>query len=198
MDRNPASQLGQFVPIVRKLWSSSTFVFQRTIHSSQIRLLARRFNSARPRRFSFPEDTCHFQIREWLCSGPGFCSVPGFRTRKILSCVLHELEMLIFRGNLRITCRNIQILKYLGLLGGPDRDRTDDLFHAMEARSQLRHRPTCCRDATLLLSPLLLSTSNWPGEHERGRRVSRRRAQSRGRRYIESTREEVEACRLLS
>ena len=31
-----------------------------------------------------------------------------------------------------------------GLLGGPDRDRTDDLFHAMEARSQLRHRPTCC------------------------------------------------------
>ena len=27
-------------------------------------------------------------------------------------------------------------------VGGPDRDRTDDLFHAMEARSQLRHRPT--------------------------------------------------------
>ena len=24
----------------------------------------------------------------------------------------------------------------------------------MEARSQLRHRPTCCRDRTLLLSPL--------------------------------------------
>ncbi len=33
-------------------------------------------------------------------------------------------------------------LIYMGLLGGPDRDRTDDLFHAMEARSQLRHRPT--------------------------------------------------------
>ena len=31
---------------------------------------------------------------------------------------------------------------YKGLVGGPDRDRTDDLFHAMEARSQLRHRPT--------------------------------------------------------
>ena len=31
-----------------------------------------------------------------------------------------------------------------GIFGGPDRDRTDDLFHAMEARSQLRHRPTCC------------------------------------------------------
>ena len=28
------------------------------------------------------------------------------------------------------------------IIGGPDRDRTDDLFHAMEARSQLRHRPT--------------------------------------------------------
>jgi hypothetical protein len=27
-------------------------------------------------------------------------------------------------------------------LGGPGRVRTDDLFHAMEARSQLRHRPT--------------------------------------------------------
>jgi hypothetical protein len=27
------------------------------------------------------------------------------------------------------------------LIGGPGRDRTDDLFHAMEARSQLRHRP---------------------------------------------------------
>ncbi len=25
--------------------------------------------------------------------------------------------------------------------GGPGRVRTDDLFHAMEARSQLRHRP---------------------------------------------------------
>jgi hypothetical protein len=26
--------------------------------------------------------------------------------------------------------------------GGPGRDRTDDLFHAVEARSQLCHRPT--------------------------------------------------------
>src|SRR5579862_9246859 len=39
-----------------------------------------------------------------------------------------------------------------GLFGGPDRDRTDDLFHAMEARSQLRHRPTVAEDATLLFS----------------------------------------------
>jgi hypothetical protein len=28
------------------------------------------------------------------------------------------------------------------MIGGPGRVRTDDLFHAMEARSQLRHRPT--------------------------------------------------------
>ena len=33
--------------------------------------------------------------------------------------------------------------KCLKSCGGPDRVRTDDLFHAMEARSQLRHRPTC-------------------------------------------------------
>ena len=30
----------------------------------------------------------------------------------------------------------------------------------MEARSQLRHRPTCCRDATSLLSPLEGVVSN--------------------------------------
>src|ERR1700685_4382529 len=33
-------------------------------------------------------------------------------------------------------------MKSVGEFGGPGRDRTDDLFHAMEARSQLRHRPT--------------------------------------------------------
>ena len=36
------------------------------------------------------------------------------------------------------------------IIGGPDRDRTDDLFHAMEARSQLRHRPTHSRDFLIL------------------------------------------------
>src|SRR5215469_1952271 len=38
--------------------------------------------------------------------------------------------------------------------GGPGRDRTDDLFHAMEARSQLRHRPTC-KDTTLGANDLI-------------------------------------------
>ena len=37
------------------------------------------------------------------------------------------------------------------MIGGPDRDRTGDLFHAMEARSQLRHRPTLRKDS--LYSP---------------------------------------------
>src|ERR1017187_1825910 len=33
-------------------------------------------------------------------------------------------------------------------IGGPGRDRTGDLFHAMEARSQLRHRPTLRKEDT--------------------------------------------------
>src|ERR1700745_1325446 len=36
--------------------------------------------------------------------------------------------------------------------GGPDRDRTDDLFHAMEARSQLRHRPTMEDNFTIVFA----------------------------------------------
>jgi hypothetical protein len=36
----------------------------------------------------------------------------------------------------------LQLCKPFVLIGGPGRVRTDDLFHAMEARSQLRHRPT--------------------------------------------------------
>ncbi len=40
----------------------------------------------------------------------------------------------------------------VGVIGGPDRDRTDDLFHAMEARSQLRHRPTHDGDNSLILA----------------------------------------------
>ena len=43
-------------------------------------------------------------------------------------------------------------LIYGGLIGGPDRDRTDDLFHAMEARSQLRHRPTFRWDNSLIFA----------------------------------------------
>jgi hypothetical protein len=42
----------------------------------------------------------------------------------------------------RLTGDAAKYLLVRELFGGPDRDRTDDLFHAMEARSQLRHRPT--------------------------------------------------------
>src|SRR5712671_3063435 len=42
--------------------------------------------------------------------------------------------------------------------GGPGRDRTDDLFHAMEARSQLRHRPTWCGGQLLSFNSRLASS----------------------------------------
>ncbi len=45
------------------------------------------------------------------------------------------------------------------IIGGPDRDRTDDLFHAMEARSQLRHRPTL-EEGLLSFSRTPLDSSN--------------------------------------
>ena len=35
--------------------------------------------------------------------------------------------------------------KYMKCFGGPEGIRTLDLFHAMEARSQLRHRPISYR-----------------------------------------------------
>ena len=60
----------------------------------------------------------------------------------------------------------------IDLIGGPDRDRTDDLFHAMEARSQLRHRPTysglqlpyCLRS-----EGIRQTLARDAGEHGRGR-----------------------------
>ncbi len=45
------------------------------------------------------------------------------------------------------------------MIGGPDRDRTDDLFHAMEARSQLRHRPTLLAGVQALFCPWLACSS---------------------------------------
>src|SRR5579875_2398749 len=46
------------------------------------------------------------------------------------------------------------------LIGGPDRDRTDDLFHAMEARSQLRHRPTLPKGRLTSFSTSKIDSSN--------------------------------------
>jgi hypothetical protein len=50
--------------------------------------------------------------------------------------------------------------KYLKRIGGPGRDRTDDLFHAMEARSQLRHRPTLGRERLSSFSTSKIDSSN--------------------------------------
>jgi hypothetical protein len=48
----------------------------------------------------------------------------------------------------------------LDLIGGPDRDRTDDLFHAMEARSQTAPQAHIGKHSTYLLSPLGRNSSN--------------------------------------
>ena len=53
------------------------------------------------------------------------------------------------------------------MIGGPDRDRTDDLFHAMEARSQLRHRPTLWK-ALFLFSLTVGFSSNHRRRKTRG------------------------------
>ena len=73
--------------------------------------------------------------------------------------------------------------------GGPGRDRTDDLFHAMEARSQLRHRPILgdtrgcpSRTAFIILADLaeIVNARESPGcpeiiNHE-GHEVARRKS----------------------
>ena len=67
-------------------------------------------------------------------------------------------------------------LQVIDIFGGPGRDRTDDLFHAMEARSQLRHRPT---ERLFLFSLRVRQSSN---EH-----------QSKATSGMESSSREVEA-----
>ena len=53
----------------------------------------------------------------------------------------------------------MEVVHLDGVVGGPDRDRTDDLFHAMEARSQLRHRPTLRKDSFYFGRELQISQS---------------------------------------
>jgi hypothetical protein len=73
------------------------------------------------------------------------------------------------------------------LIGGPDRDRTDDLFHAMEARSQLRHRPTLSwKDFIYFLLPGTIRqtwrehpASCWCLSNQSERALGRRRRSSR-------------------
>jgi hypothetical protein len=46
-------------------------------------------------------------------------------------------------------------------VGGPGRDRTDDLFHAMEARSQLRHRPTIAGNSYVIVAQWLRDSQRY-------------------------------------
>src|SRR5271165_1675211 len=88
------------------------------------------------------------------------------RSKKQRSSLRRKAELVPIGANFafdRFRAGSPNYLILIWLFGGPDRDRTDDLFHAMEARSQLRHRPTCCGDATFLLSPLEPHSSNFRG-----------------------------------
>ncbi len=57
--------------------------------------------------------------------------------------------------------------------GGPEGIRTLDLFHAMEARSQLRHRPTPCSPPIISHGPPLRSARDRI-EHTRSSEWDRR------------------------
>ena len=71
----------------------------------------------------------------------------------------------------------------LELIGGPDRDRTGDLFHAMEARSQLRHRPTLRKDFThsQTCGPLSQTRDEFPGYRLGAGWMRARRLERKGR-----------------
>ena len=121
-----AFQCGLVVWITQKIW-----IYPRLDPQPAISYPAEGPDQFRaPPESPFPEDTRHFPIREWLCSGR------GLKARRILSCVLQEQKVPIMRGKSAISLCKSNKMKYLQLIGGPGRDRTDDLFHAMEARSQ--------------------------------------------------------------
>jgi hypothetical protein len=105
------------------------------------------FESRIARNFRRPKDTRHSRSENGAYFHPnpasGELSPVPFEGGKPTSS----------RGNWAICEEKSQIAQTLRLYGGPGRDRTDDLFHAMEARSQLRHRPTF-GGTTLLLSRL--------------------------------------------
>jgi integrase len=71
----------------------------------------------------------------WLSGKPSMCCLPGNRDsnrrRGVSVPICSHGVVLVPRFCMQV----------IGKIGGPGRDRTDDLFHAMEARSQLRHRP---------------------------------------------------------
>jgi hypothetical protein len=88
--------------------------------------------------------------------GPRFSSIPfpdrhgiARRSKLVHYQISTAMDTKRSRGR-QLGFANLLICKG-GIFGGPDRDRTDDLFHAMEARSQLRHRPTKGRTSFILL-----------------------------------------------
>jgi len=118
MDRNPASQLGHVVRIVRKTLDQFDIRFPASHSFISYPIACEAVQFRAPPTFLLSGGHTAFPIREWLCYGP------GFKTRRILSCVLQEQEAPILRGNLGISRCKLEILKGLGLRGGGNRERT--------------------------------------------------------------------------
>ena len=90
-----------------------------TCAASQLRRVRQGPTAMRPSRAS-----------SWACMTPRTASHPA-----------------ILRATLRRKTTNAASHATRGVcLSGPDRARTDDLFHAMEALSQLSYRPICADD----------------------------------------------------
>src|SRR5580658_1435053 len=89
------------------------------------------------------EDTRHFRSENGADFHPnlanGEFSTESFQGRKPA----------FLRGNWTMCEEKSPIAQTLRLYGGPGRDRTDDLFHAMEARSQTA--PQAHKEGTTLL-----------------------------------------------
>jgi hypothetical protein len=106
MDRNrkPASQPSHFVAIVRKYFGLVRHSSSSEPFICLISACLRGGSNLRDPTFLLSGGHSAFPIREWLCSGP------GFKTRRILSCVLHERKEPILRGNSGIVCRKLKII----------------------------------------------------------------------------------------
>jgi hypothetical protein len=93
MDRKPASHLGHIARIVENLGSIRYSISSEPFIHLISDYLRGGSNLRVPDIPTFPKDTRHFPIREWLCLGADFIA------RRILSCVLQEQKARILRGN---------------------------------------------------------------------------------------------------
>jgi hypothetical protein len=103
------------------------------LHEHQSVLIRRKQDAAQ--RIVFRQHSCKELPRLFPTGGTG-----GFSEANAIGCCAPE----VFNAIATASLDTISSLFNMIIIGGPGRDRTDDLFHAMEARSQLRHRPTCC------------------------------------------------------